>query len=646
MNASADPGSLRRRRLGAALVVLVAAVFLSGLGGVFLFDDRLAIVQNPGLRSLWPPGPAAFPAVDCTAANRPVLAYSLALNYAVSGLQTWSYHLGNIAIHALATLLLFGLIRSTLLRPALAVRFGERADVLAFAIALVFGIHPLQTESVTYIMGRAESLMGLGYLLALYAAARSWELHRSRAWQIVSVSGCLLALGSKEAAVTAPVLIGLYDLTFSGLAVRPLLRRRRWFYLALALTWVPAAWLVIHHPHRGSVGFHLGVSASEYALTQAGVLLYYLQRVVWPWPLLLDLDWPLARTPADYLPAALWLLPLLLLSVFGAARRSPAGFLGAWFFLILAPSSSVVPIVTEVAAEHRMYLPLVAPVSFLVLGAVRLGAPLSRLLRLRRPGRLALAGFSLWCAVLALLTIRRNLEYRDEVQFWQDNAAHAPHSARVQLSLGFALERAGQPEAAAEAYRRAIRLDPRSASARNNLALLLWERGDREGASEMLQGALRLAPDHPDALNSYGTLLCELGRRDEAVRHLERALASPFHAARPATLFNLGRCRLRRGREGDAARAEQDLRQAIREETEFDAGSRFWLARALEDQGRRPEALVLLEDLARRLPREWTVHFALARLLFSEARPDEALAAWRRGWSLHPDPLGPWKDPP
>lgn len=635
----------RRMRLGALLALVVTAVFLSGIGGVFLFDDRLAIVQNAGLRSLWPPGPAAFPSVDCTAANRPLLAYSLAVNYAISGLRPWSYHLANILIHALSTLLLFGLLRRTLERPPLATTFGSRADGLAFAIALFFGLHPLQTESVTYVMGRAESLMGLFFLLALYAAARSLEQPRPRRWQALSVAACLLALGAKEAAATAPLLIVLYELTFGGVPPRPLWRQRRWFYLALAATWVPAALLVAGHPHQASIGFHLGVSPTDYALTQAGVLLYYLERVFWPWPLVLDLDWPLARSPADFMPAALVVLPLLFATVWGLARRSPLGFLGAWFFGILAPSSSIVPIVTEVAAEHRMYLPLIAPITLVLLAAFRYGSRLLPRMSSVMIHRLGLAAYCVGAILLALLTVRRNLEYRDEVRLWQANAQHVPHSARVLLSLGFAEERAGQLREAEQAYRRALVLDPRSASLRNNLALLLWERGDREGAARLLQEALDIAPDHLESLNSYGLLLAELGQLDAAVEHLERSLASPLHAARTQTLVNLGRCLLRRARDADLERAERVLRQAIQEEAEFDAGARFWLARTLEEQGRWEEALRHLQELARRLPRESTLHFARARLLLLLQIPEAALQAWRQGFALMPHPLGLWWDP-
>ena len=635
----------RRARLGALLALAVTAVFLSGIGGVFLFDDRLAIVQNKGLRSLWPPGPVAFPSVDCTAANRPLLAYSLAVNYAISGLEPWSYHLGNILIHALSTLLLFGLLRRMLGRPPLAATFGSHAEGLAFAVALLFGLHPLQTESVTYVMGRAESLMGLFLLLALYAASRSLEHPRPWRWQTLSVIACLLGLGAKEAAATAPLLIVLYELTFDGAQPRQLWRRRRWFYLALAATWVPAALLVLCHPHRTSIGFALGVSPTDYALTQAGVLLYYLRRVFWPWPLVLDLDWPLAHGPADFMPAALVVLPLLLATLWGLTRRSPLGFLGAWFFVILAPSSSFVPIVTEVAAEHRMYLPLIAPLTVVLLCAFRFGSLLSPWMSTAMIRRLGLAALFLGAALLAVLSVRRNLEYRDELRLWQKNAEHAPHSARVLLSLGFAQERAGKPGDAEQTYRRALLLDPRSASLRNNLALLLWERGERDGAARLLREALDIEPDHFESLNSLGLLLAEMGQLDAGVEHLERSLTSPLHSVRSYTLLNLGRLLLRRARDTDLERAERVLRQAIREEPEFDAGARFWLARALEAQGRWGEALQQLEELALRLPREGTLHFTRARLLLRLGKSEEALQAWRQGFALTPHPFGLWRDP-
>lgn len=155
-----------------ALVLATAVVYRGTLAAPLIYDDRLWITWNPSIQHLGsivdvlapPPGSVVF--------GRPVLSLSLALNYAVSGENAWSYHLANLGVHMLAALALFGIVARTLdLRPAL-VPFARDRTLAAFAVALLWALHPLQTESVTYVIQRAESLMGLFYLLTLYCFIR------------------------------------------------------------------------------------------------------------------------------------------------------------------------------------------------------------------------------------------------------------------------------------------------------------------------------------------------------------------------------------------------------------------------------------------------------------------------------------------
>ena len=137
------------------IVAATAAAFSSSFAGGFVFDDQTAIVENRTIRQLWPIWtPLCPPAGTATAEGRPLLNFSLAINYAMSGYNVWSYHAANLAIHILAALLLFGILRRTFLLPTMRDRWGGGATVLAFVIALLWAIHPLQTESVTYIVQR------------------------------------------------------------------------------------------------------------------------------------------------------------------------------------------------------------------------------------------------------------------------------------------------------------------------------------------------------------------------------------------------------------------------------------------------------------------------------------------------------------
>ena len=234
----------------AALVIVLAtlAVYANSWAVPFTFDDQAAIVHNASIRHLGDLGAVLSPpGSGLTVDGRPVLNLSLAVNYAISGTQSWSYHALNIVIHAFAALTLFGIVRRTLLRarePGAAGASGTRfdameANALAFAVALLWAVHPLQTESVTYVIQRAESLMGLFYLLTLYGFVRGVDAATtgtSSGWFGLSCLACLFGMGTKEVMVSAPLIVLLFDRTFVSAGLRAALSRRWRYYVTLALT--------------------------------------------------------------------------------------------------------------------------------------------------------------------------------------------------------------------------------------------------------------------------------------------------------------------------------------------------------------------------------------------------------------------------
>ena len=222
--------------------------------------------------------------------GRPLLNLSLAINYAISGTAVWSYHALNLAIHVLAGLTLFAIVRRTLRRPVLAGRFGPSANALALAVSALWLWHPVQTESVTYLSQRAESLMGLFYLLTLYCFIRGAETNANgdrRLWFPLSVLACLAGIATKEVIVTAPVLVFLYDRTFISGSFAGAWRRHWPLYVALAATWLPLGCLMVS-PHHWAVGFGQGVAWWAYGLTECRVVVKYLLLAFWPHPLVFD----------------------------------------------------------------------------------------------------------------------------------------------------------------------------------------------------------------------------------------------------------------------------------------------------------------------------------------------------------------------
>ncbi|MEK7786522.1 MAG: glycosyltransferase family 39 protein, partial [Chloroflexota bacterium] len=241
----------------------------------------------------------------------------------------------------------------------------------AFAVALLWAVHPLQTQSVTYVIQRGESLMGLFYLLTLYCAIRGLHSSRRRGWYGAAIVACALGMASKAVMVTAPVMVFIYDLVFlrrSGMPktsgagrphggaalghATPPAQAARWgLYFGLAATW-GVLWacdvtgeVLDPSARRSHVGFgYHGLTPLEYAATQPGVILNYLRLSFWSVGLCLDYDWPVARTAIVIIPPALVLLLLIGATAWGLVRRSWLGFAGAWFFVILAPTSSFIPI--------------------------------------------------------------------------------------------------------------------------------------------------------------------------------------------------------------------------------------------------------------------------------------------------------------
>ncbi len=468
--------------LAAGLIALATvAAFSNSFGGPFVFDDEAAILQNPTIRHLWPIwGSLCPPNSGETVSGRPLLNLSLAINYALSGYHVLGYHVTNLAIHLMAAVLLFGVLRRTLLLPALRDRWAAAATALALATALLWAIHPLQTESVTYLAQRAESLVGLFYLLTLYCFLRGVDSARAIWWFAGSAIACLLGMASKEVMVSAPLMVLLYDRTFCAGSFREAWRRRRGLYLVLASTWLLLGWLVVSgHNRGGSVGFGARISWWAYFGTQFGAIVHYLRLCVWPHPLLLDYGIRTAQGPLEIAPYAI-VVALLGVAVLVALWRWPkVGFLGAWFFAILAPTSSVVPVVTQTVAEHRMYLPLAAVMTVAVLGGFLAGRRLvgRRRLSLRAlqtvgGSLVVLAGFT-----FGILTFHRNSDYQSEMSIWQDTVAKDPQNERAYNNLGLALARRGEVNEAIAHFRRSLEIEPNFCFAHKSLGIILCGRG-------------------------------------------------------------------------------------------------------------------------------------------------------------------------
>ncbi|HEY1793166.1 MAG TPA: tetratricopeptide repeat protein [Opitutaceae bacterium] len=602
--------------LGAAIVAAVAAAYSDTFKGPMVFDDIPSIIQNPSIRSLWT---ALEPVGRSTVSGRPVVNATLSLNYAAGGLHVAGYHAANLAVHILAVLALFGILRRTL------ARIGWRnAPAAAFCASLLWGLHPLLTESVTYIVQRAESLMGLFYLLTLYCFIRGDEAGGSprRAWLLLSVAACLLGMGSKEVMVSAPLIVLLYDRTFAAGSFRGALRSRPAYYAALGSTWAALLILVgTTHGRGGTAGFGRGIVWWQYGLTQLQAICHYLRLSIWPRPLVFDYGGDVAGPSLPLLFYGIVVAALLGLTAWAIVRRPALGFLGAWFFAILAPSSSVIPVVTETMAEHRMYLPLAAVAAAVMALATRWA------------GRAAIPAACVAAAVLGVSTWQRNLAYGSNEALWFDTAGKVPGNERALNNLGNELAKStGRRGEAIALFNRAIRLQPGYGDAHYNLGLALEKMpGGEPRALAEFEEAVRLEPDSVEARNNYGHALAVAGRNAEAIDQLKEALRlDPGHYA---SHYGLGNVYSSMGRWRDAAAQYEEALRLFPD----DAEARFNLGNTYRAMGRAPDALAQYDAALRLRPGYAEAHYNLANLLVAAGRPKEATVHFTEAIRLRPD---------
>ena len=504
------------------LLIITAGIWAyhNSFQGPFIFDDARNILENQTIRHLWPIWETLSPSPSSFVGGRPVVNLSLALNYALGGTGVWGYHAFNLAVHVLAGLTLYGIVRRTLLRPVLRAHFGVSGEWVALAVAVLWMVHPLQTEAVTYISQRCESMMGLFYLLTLYCFIRGTASARARLWYSLCVAACLLGMASKEVMVTAPVMVLLYDWAFVSGSFREAWTRHWRLYLGLASSWL---WLgyFMTDLHNRSVGYDWGITWWGYALMECRAVVQYLQLAVWPHPLVFDYGQYVPTEPPAAAPYALILTILVIGVLFQLKRRPAIGFAGAWFFVILAPTSSVVPIAGSPMAEHRMYLPLAAVATLAVVGVVALG---ERLLKKPQGVVLGCAAGGSVVALFTFLTIQRNRDYNSALTIWQDTVEKCPNNPRAHENAGLSLVQSGRLQEAIGHFERALRIKPNQAEAHNNLGAALARTGQVQGAVEQYERALQLKPDYAEAHNNLGLALEKTGRVQEAIGHYEQAL--------------------------------------------------------------------------------------------------------------------------
>ena len=644
-------------------------VYWNSLSTPFLFDDEPSIVKNAQIRALPALLSVLSPPRATPVAGRPLVNLSFALNYALGGLDVRGYHVFNVGIHVLAALILFGIVRRTLGLPAarLQARDDTRSIDVAMACAMVWMLHPLQTEAVNYLSERTESMMGLFYLLTLYCSIRAAGATGARRWRVASVLACASGMACKESMVTAPIIVALYDRVFLFDSLKESFRARWSLYAGLAATWLGLAALMFGGPRWASVGFSLGTSPWTYLLNQTLMIVRYLRLAVWPRALVLDYGVPQPLVLGDVWPAAVLVVCLLLATAAALVYRPRLGFLGAWFFITLAPTTSVVPIVTEVGAERRMYLPLAAVAVSAVLIAQWLAdraATASPSVRLR--ARLPDAGMlaiTVVCVLLAAETILRNREYASRLVLARTIVERRPHGrahyvlateliaagdhdeAMAQLwlaaqdypgarfALGIELISAGKVDEGVGQLEVFVRDMPSHINvppAREMIGRALMSHGKLDEAATQFTRLLQLAPSYVDAHGYLGDLLLMQKRYPEAIVEYRTLLTSRPTSAR--TQEHLGIAMAASGHLDEAILCFQ---HAVDIDPEL-VDARRNLARALLQTGQPGQAAAHARQILKQHPNDSTAHTLLGLALASEHHLDEAIPQFRQSLQIDP----------
>jgi hypothetical protein len=486
--------TLRATQAALFVAAITCVAFLNSFWGKFVLDDVSEIERNPAMQRLLPPWEAMF--VGNRLPARPLPYLTFAIDKSLWGNRPFGYHITNLLVHVIAALAVFELARVTLLSPRLKSRWGDRAVPLAMMIAMVWAVHPLQTQAVTYVYQRIESMAGMFCLVSLAAYARAAATGWPTGLLAGSVAAAAAAMASKENAVVLPFLILAYDWFFvaEGLEdwLRGLWRRRRYFAL-LASTWLILAGQLLFLSGKYQEFQEQKHSPLHYALTQPGVILRYLRLAVWPVGQQFDYaNWPVATSVRQVLPALAAILAALVATAVGTIRRQPWAWLGVLFFFTLAPTSSIMPI-EAVANEHRMYVALAAVVAAAVLAVVACAEWIAT----RRPGwlprdaRLPSAAAAVVIMLLVLTTQFRNQLYSKVGGIWLDVLAKAPDNYRANWMLASIFDCAGETEIGIQFAERSVEHRPTS-HVFSDLAGFHSMKGDYAGAERICRRALEL----------------------------------------------------------------------------------------------------------------------------------------------------------
>ncbi len=609
------------------------ALYSNTFDGPFVFDDNRKIIENESIRIT---ELSAANLIDTafgkqTPKTRPIGNVTFALNYYFHQYNVEGYHLVNIVIHILAGIFLFIFVQTTLKLPSLKTEV-DHSFMVAFFAALLWLVHPIQTQSVTYIVQRMNSLAALFYILAfwLYVKGRlAAQPVKKWGWFSGALLAWLFALGSKQNAATLPFFVFLYEWYFFQDLSADWLKRKLKFVILIFFVFGLISLLYLGPDPLEKLSSIKDFANKEFTLserimTQFRVVVHYFSLIFFPHPsrLNLDYDFPLSNSlinPLTTLPSVAVIVGLVGLALYLAKRQRLISFCLLWFFGNLAIESSVIPL--AIIFEHRLYLPSML---FCLI-------PVIICFRYIKPNWLVTVLLCALVIVFSVWTYQRNAVWQNELSLWSDIVKKSPNKARPHLNLGENLSNKGRVAEATQQYRQALRINPRYAKAHFNLANVLQQQGRDAEAIKHYNTAIQIEPGYMEAHNNLGLALAKQGQRKEAIKHYLEILKINPAQAKAHSNIGVALTEL-----GETDQAISHFHQALDIDPN-DAEAHYNLAIALEIQQRYDEALNHYLAALERNPGHALAHFNAASIFARQQKIDEAVRHYEKSLAIQPD---------
>ena len=504
------------------LCCLGIVIYSNSLNSSFHFDDEPSIVKNLNIKNLfnlrliWDFWPTRF-----------ITYLSLAFNYHLHQLRVFGYHLFNLAIHLSTTILVWWFTLLTFTTPAMKNdKVAKPTNLIAFLVAAMFVAHPIQTQAVTYIVQRATSLAALFYLLTLclYIKSRVLEIEKNESKQshnfyyFASLAAASVGMFTKEMIITLPLAIVVYELCF--LKIRAGLNWKKILpFFIISLT-IPLTMLITKSVNFGELRrvseYSSNISPWTYLLTQFRVIITYLRLLFIPLNQNLDYNYPIAKTllePSTFI-SFLFLLLILIIAFRIFHRYRLVSFAIFWFFLILLPESSIIPI-QDVIFEHRLYLPIIGYAIFLI----------SAIYYLFKNRNVRIIILILIILGYGILTYRRNFTWQDNLILSKDIIHKSPGKLRAYVYLGNAYAQKKMYSQAIDSLIKAIQIDPNYSDAYYNLGAVYYEKANFDKAILYLSQAIQLDPIDFEAYYYRGVSFSSKKEYGKAISDFSQALS-------------------------------------------------------------------------------------------------------------------------